>query len=481
MSIEVLPLGYRCNMACPYCYQEPIRLAGEAGGKVYDLQAMMDTLKQEGYKFSIFGGEPLMVPLDDLKVLWQFGLDVMGPKVKATGRGERVNSIQTNGTLITDAHLQAFKDYDVGVGMSLDGPGELNDARWMGSVERTREATATSIGWFERLLADKQHPSLIVTLHRLNATAERRPALVAWLRDLAGKGLTSVNLHLLEVDSTATRDTLAIAPTDLAKTILAVGALQADTNLRVAPLQDMLHLLLGEDRWSPNGEMAKRLLGQPYDQAQARFLNSTNCTWNACDPYTTDAVHGVDGQGGRHNCGRTAKEGIPWEKAGKVGRERHLALFFTPQKFGGCQGCRFFYGCKGHCPGESDRGDWRGKTEHCSTLMELFETLEADLVRQGRTPFSLLPERPLIELQMVDAWKRGQNLSVTDARVALKQQQAGKAAAKPAQAHPGDQPHGDLPHGDIPHGDHTDAHQPVQTHGDHTDVGKDAIAWNALG
>ena len=52
------------------------------------------------------------------------------------------NGIQTNGVLINDEHIRMFRDYKVHVGVSVDGPGELNDSRWAGTLERTREATA---------------------------------------------------------------------------------------------------------------------------------------------------------------------------------------------------------------------------------------------------------------------------------------------------------------------------------------------------
>ncbi len=78
--------------------------------------------------------------------------------------------------------------------------------------------------------------------------------------------------------------------------------------------------------------------------------HGTSCIWNACDPYTTQAVRGVAGQGQRNNCGRTNKDGIDFGKADTPGYERYLALYQTPQEAGGCSGCSFFLMCKGQCP-----------------------------------------------------------------------------------------------------------------------------------
>ena len=74
-------------------------------------------------------------------------------------------AIQTNGVLLNDAHVALFKKYHVGVGFSIDGPGELNLARWAGSLEKTNVATEKSLAALHRCLEEKVYPSLIVTLH----------------------------------------------------------------------------------------------------------------------------------------------------------------------------------------------------------------------------------------------------------------------------------------------------------------------------
>src|SRR5262245_33638378 len=129
MSVELRPLGVRCNMQCQYCYQNPQRDAGNIG-KSYNIAAMKAAIEAEGGPFTLFGGEPLVVPHDDLEELWAWGLEKYGS-----------NSIQTNGVLIDERHIEMFRHYKVGIGISIDGPEELNDVRWMGTQERTRETT----------------------------------------------------------------------------------------------------------------------------------------------------------------------------------------------------------------------------------------------------------------------------------------------------------------------------------------------------
>ena len=92
------------------------------------------------------------------------------------------------------------RKYNVHVGISIDGPGALNDVRWAGTENLTRAATAKTEAAIEQLCAAGLPPGLIVTLHRGNATADKLETLLDWLRRLALTGIRSVRLHLLEID-----------------------------------------------------------------------------------------------------------------------------------------------------------------------------------------------------------------------------------------------------------------------------------------
>jgi uncharacterized protein len=167
--------------------------------------------------------------------------------------------------------------------------------------------------------------------------------------------------------------------------LLSFAALEAELwGMRLDIFQDIEDLLQGHD-------------GQ------------VSCVWRACDPYTTSAVRGVEGSGQRSNCGRTNKDGIDFVKAEQPGYERYLALYNTPQPSGGCLDCRFFLMCKGQCPGTSIDGDWRNRTEHCSTWIRLFEHVEQRLLDQGIMPLSLAPERLVVEKTLLQNWAEGRN------------------------------------------------------------------------
>jgi uncharacterized protein len=260
--------------------------------------------------------------------------------------------------------------------------------RWVGTLERTREATAKTEAAIERLPAEGVIPGLIVTLHRGNATEERLPRLVDWFRKLEKIGITSARLHILEVDDTQVGARYALTPAENLIAFRAFYELERElTTLELDTFSEMRDLLLGDD-------------------------NGTGCVWNSCDPYTTRAVRGVEGTGRASNCGRTNKDGIDFVKSNIEGYERYLALYHTPQEHGGCHGCRFFLMCKGQCPGTAIDGDWRNRTEHCEVWMGLFGDLEEELLETDREPLSLSPRREQLEQGFLELWSHGQTTTI---------------------------------------------------------------------
>jgi uncharacterized protein len=303
-----------------------MRDAGNFGPK-YDIDKMLAKVNGQ---FILFGGEPLLLSIPELERIWKFGFEKYG-----------ANGLQSNGELVREEHIRLFKDYNVHVGISFDGPGRLNSAR---SDKTGTELTEAGL---DLLLKNKVKVSIIVTLHALNASRDRIDELIAWIKKRHDEGVSSFRLHFLENDG-------------------------AD------------HLILPEDE---HIESLKKLYSLDkerneifdiFKDIRKGFNDDPNrtCVWTGCDPYTTRAVHGIDGQGNSTNCGRINKEGIEWQKASTFGSERQLALFYTPQEYGGCKGCEFFSLCTGECPGTGINGDWRNKTAHCKILMELFNFMK---------------------------------------------------------------------------------------------------------
>ena len=391
MPLTVTPLGVRCNLQCGYCYEDPQRDAGNLGVR-YDIDAMKRSIakhSREDEPFLLFGGEPLLLPKRVLEDLWAWGFQRSGK-----------NSIQTNGVLIDDEHIALFKRYKVGVGLSMDGPGELNDARWDHTLERTRRSTAQSERAIETLIANGMVPSLIVTLHRLNAAPDRLEKLIDWFRHLERLGIKRIGLHLMEVENPTMREKYALSTEETVQALRRLRKARKQlSSVTLTLIEDLELLLRGQD-------------------------GNAKCIWQACDPYTTRAVRGLDGQGERNKCSRVNKDGVDYLSTGREGFERYLALYHTPQDAGGCQGCRFFLMCRGQCPGTAIGGDWRNKSEQCQTWITVFTEIEAELVAKGVTPLSLRPERHDVEAEMLRRWEAGRNTPVEFALRDLRAQRA---------------------------------------------------------
>lgn len=418
MSIEVTPVGVTCNLSCPYCYEHPMRDAGNYTPG-YDLAAMKRGLEAEGGEFTLFGGEPLLMPLPDLE-------DLLAYSHKCFGR----SGIQTNGALITNKHVELFTRYNTHVGLSLDGPDELNDSRWAGTLEKTRAATEASFAALDALLVVGRPPSIIVTLYRGNATAERLPKLLAWFKHLDARGVSAIRIHLLEVDNEQVRNGMALTEEENVHALLALMKLQNS---------------LQRVRFDLFDDMAKLLLTG----------KASTCIWNGCDPLTTPAVRSVNAVGGRTNCSRTNKDGIDWVKANSHGAERYLMLHQTPQADGGCKDCKFFFACKGNCPGTALKGDWRNRSEHCQVWYRIFEVLERQLLTLGRAPISAdKVARDRAEHALIVQWAAG---------LSPEREHGDHWDAPDGYSHSdnGFSIHGDAgtteTHHDVPHQDHYDA------------------------
>ncbi len=126
MTVEVHPAGVACNLQCTFCYQHNMRDAGNVSDGRWDFEAVKKALARQSNKSAptLFGGEALLLPLPQLEEFFVWTKQTYGHA-----------GMQTNASLFTEAHHEMVNRVGVYVGVSLDGPGELNDARWAGTNE----------------------------------------------------------------------------------------------------------------------------------------------------------------------------------------------------------------------------------------------------------------------------------------------------------------------------------------------------------
>ncbi len=126
-NIMLKPAGSLCNLDCQYCYY--LDKADIYGGREPRMDAdMLEAVVREYIRanevpevtFNWHGGEPLILGLDFYRKALEF------ERRYADGKKIR-NTIQTNGTLLTDEWADFLAANDFLVGISIDGPRDIHD------------------------------------------------------------------------------------------------------------------------------------------------------------------------------------------------------------------------------------------------------------------------------------------------------------------------------------------------------------------
>ena len=155
-----------CNLECKYCY---LNKNAESGRM--DVKTLKNSIvgvsefigKCKTIDFLWHGGEPLLGGIDFFKKVIIIQKE-MGEDYTFE------NTIQTNGTLITEEIADFFRDYKFNVGLSLDGPEEINNrTRIYGHVREGDKGTFRDILHSINLLKEREmKPEVIVTLNKQN-------------------------------------------------------------------------------------------------------------------------------------------------------------------------------------------------------------------------------------------------------------------------------------------------------------------------
>lgn len=127
LYVMLKPIGAACNLKCKYCYYLDTQdLYQNMNYKMTDellekfISQYMESQTMAPVLFTWHGGEPLLRNIDFYKKALQLQ--------KKHGRGRPIdNSLQTNGTLLTDEWCQFFKENNFLIGISIDGPKAFHD------------------------------------------------------------------------------------------------------------------------------------------------------------------------------------------------------------------------------------------------------------------------------------------------------------------------------------------------------------------
>ncbi|MBL4772076.1 MAG: hypothetical protein JKX98_00210, partial [Alcanivoracaceae bacterium] len=92
---------------CQYYDQNSMRDSANVSNHLI-MESMKSAILEIDDCFVLFGGEPLLIPIDHLKHLWVWGLKKYGQ-----------NAGQNNVTLSTEQHIDLFKKHQVKVSDSI--------------------------------------------------------------------------------------------------------------------------------------------------------------------------------------------------------------------------------------------------------------------------------------------------------------------------------------------------------------------------
>jgi uncharacterized protein len=128
IHVVAKPIGPACNLNCEYCFylekkalfgpREDYRMPDDVLSAF--IRGYIEAQPTPAVEFTWQGGEPTLLGIDFFKRVIEFQKPFMRRKTIT-------NSLQTNGTLLTDKWCAFLKKHGFLVGISLDGPKDVHD------------------------------------------------------------------------------------------------------------------------------------------------------------------------------------------------------------------------------------------------------------------------------------------------------------------------------------------------------------------
>src|SRR5664279_1003757 len=198
------PTGATCNLDCEYCFflSKEMLYPGSRFRMAQDLQEtyIRELLEAHTRAPEVVvawqGGEPTMMGVDFFRRSIELQRAYARP-------GQRIlNTMQTNGTLLTDEWGAFLKENDFLVGISIDGPPQMHDAY---RVDKGGKPTSSRV--LRGLDVLKRHGvdwNVLTTIHAVNGDHGRE--VYRYLRD----GLGATFIQYIPIIERATAETLPI-------------------------------------------------------------------------------------------------------------------------------------------------------------------------------------------------------------------------------------------------------------------------------
>lgn len=339
-----------CNLRCKYCsVGDPQSSYMTKETAKFAIEKISKRVPDAVTKFIWHGGEPLLPGIE-------FYQEVVNLEKPLVAEGYKIqNTIQTNGTLITSSWAQFFKENNFGVGLSIDGPKDVNDKT------RVFEGDAGAFDYIER-------GSKILAEHGV------KHGYLAVISKYNVKSIDEIIDFMKE--NKKTYKLVGVSPIGRAKEAFA-DLMMEEGNFSNSQLRLF-------DRWLKEGDegqksalwkyMVPLLTGKPieclfYKDCQQSFM-------------------GVDSNGDVYPCGRFCGGGEflygnitkdSFEEIWNHPLRRKLTQrpYNLPKE---CKKCNYSEICNGGCPMQGYlSGDINNKDYNCKEYKKIFSTIEKKL------------------------------------------------------------------------------------------------------
>ena len=327
-------------VACQYCYYLEKELLYPNNKRSWMSEETLETFIQQYFlaqtqpyvSFTWHGGEPLLRPISFYKKALKLQ--------QKYGKGFYIeNSLQTNGTLLTDEWCRFFKENNVFIGLSIDGPATVHDAyrqtlSGKGSFQKVlngiRLLNKHGVEWNAMAVVNAQNVKNAATFYNFFKSInchfiQFTPIVERLVPHADGRCLASVN------EQTQTMSPLSVTPEEW-------GAF----------LCDLFDLWIKEDVGTYYIQM--------FDATLANWVGQTPglCTLSKSCGHASAMEHNGDVFACDHFV-------FPEYKRGNIHTQTITEMMYSPEQlqFGKnkwqslprqCKECSFLFACYGECP-----------------------------------------------------------------------------------------------------------------------------------
>lgn len=353
VSVLIYPT-WTCNLHCLYCYSGKSNYSGKMSIETLknSLYKIADYNEKFGYSKLIWhGGEATLMGT----IFFQKAVEIQN---EFQGKHKFINSLQTNGTRLSESLMDFFIENKFGIGISLDGDSELHDSQRVNQNGKgTHKKVESSIQYL------KSHGNSVNTLAVM--TSNTLKDLDLFYNFIRNQG-NSVKINPLILTGYADENKdLGITPQQYGEAITYLfdkWLEEPEFTFSIEPIAEMLHAIV---------------TGNPKTCAFSK-----NCA---------DAFIGIDYQGNITTCGKWIETEYVYGNINSISIADALQSS-QAKKFiqnlenvlNNCSACKYVSICNSGCPHNTYtvRKEITDKDFYCQAYQIIFNHIESKLHKE---------------------------------------------------------------------------------------------------